>query len=275
MVNQNKKDYEGKYGQLFNPNQFLPLANQDKKEQKDDDQTITVIHKHIHTRKQIAKQNAKEEQSKANIAQKQTDISENTKDIINLLMKLKSEASQRRRVLSAISKAAEMKSDHSHPELSDIKKQLEDKVRQSLSQQEQVKPAIQKRQGELEELKGILMTHKNMIMALSQKIDSDQQVKNQNLQQQAFKGKDTSVVQQSSKQAKEAKAQTVESISPEATKATVATEDAKEEKVNQMVDRRLIKYRIEMNQYRALFKEYRKLYQQGITQLTVAIIKER
>ena len=44
-------------------------------------------------------------------------------------------------------------------------------------------------------------------------------------------------------------------------------EDAKEEKVNQMVDRRLIKYRIEMNQYRALFKEYRKLYQQGITQL--------
>ena len=205
MVNQNKKDYEGKYGQLFNPNQFLPLAKQDKKEQKDDDQTITVIHKHIHTRKQIAKQNAKEEQSKANIAQKQSDISSNTKDIIGLLMKLKSEARQRRRVLSAISKAAEVNGDHSHPELADIQRQLETKVRQSLTQQQQVKPTIQARQTELDELKGILLTHKNMIHALSQKIDRNQQISNQQQQKQVFEQKDATAEKQAAQKREEAK----------------------------------------------------------------------
>ena len=268
MVNQNKKDYEGKYGQLFNPNQFLPLAKQDKKEQKDDDQTITVIHKHIHTRKQIAKQNAKEEQSKANIAQKQSDISSNTKDIIGLLMKLKSEARQRRRVLSAISKAAEVNGDHSHPGLADIQRQLETKVRQSLTQQQQVKPTIQARQTELDELKGILLTHKNMIHALSQKIDRNQQISNQQQQKQVFEQKDATAEKQAAQKREEAK-QAVEDRqnveSQQVVVEAIKTEEASQ--VQNAVDRKLVKYRIEMNQYRVLFKEYRKLYQQGIRQL--------
>ena len=111
MVNQNKKMYEQKYGDLYNPRKAVLSQPQESKivkqskelkekviKEEPTSRTINVIHKHVH--------NVNNPKRQANIVKNENNIVSNTEDIIKLLTKLRKESQERRRVLSSISNAA-------------------------------------------------------------------------------------------------------------------------------------------------------------------------
>ena len=114
MVNQNKKMYEQKYGDLYNPRKAVLSQPQESKivkqskelkekviKEEPTSRTINVIHKHVH--------NVNNQQRQVDIVKNENNIVSNTEDIIKLLTKLRKESQERRRVLSSISDAANVK----------------------------------------------------------------------------------------------------------------------------------------------------------------------
>jgi len=170
MVNQNKKIYEQKFGDLYNPRKAVLSQPQESKivkqskelkekviKEEPTSRTINVIHKHVH--------NVNNPKRQANIVKNENNIVSNTEDIIKLLTKLRKESQERRRVLSSISDAANVDS---------IAKNLEQKVQESIKQQKKVAPIVNNQKSELTELKNILLSHKNMIQNLEKKISQSQ-----------------------------------------------------------------------------------------------------
>ena len=172
MVNQNKKNYEQKYGDLYNPRKDVLSQPQESKivkqskelkekviKEEPTSRTINVIHKHVH--------NVNNQKRQANIVKNENNIVSNTEDIIKLLTKLRKESQQRRRVLSSIANAANI---NQSTNVDSIAKNLEQKVQESIKQQKKVTPIVNDQKSELTELKNILLSHKNMIQNLEKRI---------------------------------------------------------------------------------------------------------
>jgi len=176
MVKQNKKNYEQKYGDLYNPRKAVLSQPQESKvikqskelkekviKEEPTSRTINVIHKHVH--------NVNNQQRQANIVKNENNIVSNTEDIIKLLTKLRKESQERRRVLSSISDAANI---NQSSNVDSIAKNLEQKVQESIKQQKKVAPIVNDQKSELTELKNILLSHKNMIQNLEKRITQSQ-----------------------------------------------------------------------------------------------------
>ena len=165
MVNKQKTSYEAKYGKLFNP-LAAQSAQTGGKKGTNNNETITVLHEHIH-------EGIKE--GNKNIAKQQSNVTSNTRDIISLLRKLKQETFDRRRILSAIANASAIggniekkqeKQVRQKNQIDNLTVKLQEKVREAINQQQKSMPVIKTQKFELNAIREVLRNQQTLIQTL-------------------------------------------------------------------------------------------------------------